>query len=140
MPSIAPEGAEQSTLGQLDKLDSNPIPSTNQFKACGSQARRKRWAFPLPLRIPAKTELPHGDGRNAGTLGGGGHSGGDHHAALCRGPSRGPEVRPAGARYPAHAGGGEDVEALGVLWGRRHGAGELERTAAVEVARAALGA
>jgi hypothetical protein len=32
------------------------------------------------------------------------------------------------------------VEALGVLWGRRHGAGELERTAAVEVARAALGA
>ena len=37
-----------------------------------------------------------------------------------------------------HAGGGEDVEALGVIWGRRHGAGEGERTAAVEVARAAL--
>jgi ATP-dependent exoDNAse (exonuclease V) beta subunit len=30
------------------------------------------------------------------------------------------------------------VDALGVIWGRRHGAGELERTAAVEVARAAL--
>jgi hypothetical protein len=55
--------------------------------------------------------------------------------------------RPGGRRFgrlvhdiQQHAGGGEDVEALGVLWGRRHGAGELERTAAVEVARAALGA
>ena len=37
-----------------------------------------------------------------------------------------------------HAGAGEDVDALGVIWGRRHGAGELERSAAVEVARAAL--
>ena len=37
-----------------------------------------------------------------------------------------------------HAGTGEEVDALGVIWGRRHGAGELERTAAVEVARAAL--
>jgi len=37
-----------------------------------------------------------------------------------------------------HSGAGEDVDALGVIWGRRHGAGEQERTAAVEVARAAL--
>jgi ATP-dependent exoDNAse (exonuclease V) beta subunit len=37
-----------------------------------------------------------------------------------------------------HADAGKDVDALGVIWGRRHGAGELERTAAVEVARAAL--
>jgi hypothetical protein len=37
-----------------------------------------------------------------------------------------------------HSGAGEEVDALGVIWGRRHGAGEMERTAAVEVARAAL--
>jgi ATP-dependent exoDNAse (exonuclease V) beta subunit len=53
--------------------------------------------------------------------------------------------RPGGRRFGRlvhdilqHAGGGEDVEALSVLWGRRHGAGEMERTVAVEVARAAL--
>jgi len=39
-----------------------------------------------------------------------------------------------------HAGAGDEVDALGAIWGRRHGAGDLERTAAVEVARAALGA
>jgi ATP-dependent exoDNAse (exonuclease V) beta subunit len=37
-----------------------------------------------------------------------------------------------------HAGLAEDVESLAVIWGRRHGAGESERTAAVEVVRAAL--
>jgi ATP-dependent exoDNAse (exonuclease V) beta subunit len=37
-----------------------------------------------------------------------------------------------------HAGGGEDVDALAIIWGRRHGAGEFERAAAVEAARAAL--
>jgi ATP-dependent exoDNAse (exonuclease V) beta subunit len=37
-----------------------------------------------------------------------------------------------------HAGLAEDVESLAVIWGRRHGANEFERTAAVEVARAAL--
>ena len=37
-----------------------------------------------------------------------------------------------------HAGAGDEVDALGAIWGRRHGAGDLERTAAVEVARAAL--
>jgi len=37
-----------------------------------------------------------------------------------------------------HAGLGEEVESLAVIWGRRHGASEFERSAAVEVARAAL--
>jgi ATP-dependent exoDNAse (exonuclease V) beta subunit len=37
-----------------------------------------------------------------------------------------------------HASPGEDVDALGVIWGRRHGTSELERAAAVEVARDAL--
>jgi ATP-dependent exoDNAse (exonuclease V) beta subunit len=37
-----------------------------------------------------------------------------------------------------HAGLAEDVESLAVIWGRRHGAGESERTAAVEVVREAL--
>jgi hypothetical protein len=37
-----------------------------------------------------------------------------------------------------HAGGADDVDALGVIWGRRHGCGETECAAAVEVARAAL--
>jgi ATP-dependent exoDNAse (exonuclease V) beta subunit len=37
-----------------------------------------------------------------------------------------------------HAGLAEDVESLAVIWGRRHGAGESERTAAVEVVHEAL--
>jgi ATP-dependent helicase/nuclease subunit A len=37
-----------------------------------------------------------------------------------------------------HATPAEDVESLAVVWGRRHGAGESERAAAVEVVRAAL--
>jgi len=37
-----------------------------------------------------------------------------------------------------HAAPAEDVESLAVVWGRRHGAGESERAAAVEVVRAAL--
>jgi ATP-dependent exoDNAse (exonuclease V) beta subunit len=37
-----------------------------------------------------------------------------------------------------HAGAAEDVESLAVIWGRRHGAGDFERAAAVDVARAAL--
>ncbi len=37
-----------------------------------------------------------------------------------------------------HAGAGEDLESLAVVWGRRHGAGEFERAAAVDAARAAL--
>jgi ATP-dependent helicase/nuclease subunit A len=39
-----------------------------------------------------------------------------------------------------HAGLAEDVESLAAIWGRRHGAGESERAAAVEVVRAALAA
>ena len=34
-----------------------------------------------------------------------------------------------------HAGAGEDVETLAAIWGRRHGATELERAAAAEVWR-----
>jgi hypothetical protein len=37
-----------------------------------------------------------------------------------------------------HAGAGEGLESLAGIWGRRHGAGELECAAAVEVARVAL--
>ena len=37
-----------------------------------------------------------------------------------------------------HSGLADDVESLAVIWGRRHGANEFERSAAVEVARAAL--
>ena len=37
-----------------------------------------------------------------------------------------------------HAAPDEDVESLGAIWARRHGATEFERTAAVEAARAAL--
>ena len=37
-----------------------------------------------------------------------------------------------------HAGVAEEVESLAGIWGRRHGASEFERAAAVEVARAAL--
>ena len=37
-----------------------------------------------------------------------------------------------------HAGVGDDVESLAAIWGRRHGAGEFERAAAVEVVAAAL--
>jgi ATP-dependent exoDNAse (exonuclease V) beta subunit len=54
--------------------------------------------------------------------------------------------RPGGRRFGRlvhdilqHAGLGEDVESLAAIWGRRHGAGELERAAAVEAAQAALG-
>ena len=54
--------------------------------------------------------------------------------------------RPGGRRFGRlvhdilqHAGLGEDVELLAAIWGRRHGAGELERAAAVEAARAVLG-
>jgi ATP-dependent helicase/nuclease subunit A len=37
-----------------------------------------------------------------------------------------------------HSGVGEELESLAAIWGRRHGANEFERTAAVEVARTAL--
>jgi ATP-dependent exoDNAse (exonuclease V) beta subunit len=37
-----------------------------------------------------------------------------------------------------HAGLAEDVETLAAIWGRRHGAGEVECAAAVEAVRAAL--
>jgi ATP-dependent exoDNAse (exonuclease V) beta subunit len=37
-----------------------------------------------------------------------------------------------------HADGGEELESLAGIWGRRHGADEVERAAAIEVARAAL--
>ena len=37
-----------------------------------------------------------------------------------------------------HAGLAEEVDSLAVIWGRRHGASDFERCAAVEVARAAL--
>ena len=37
-----------------------------------------------------------------------------------------------------HAGLAEDLESLASIWGRRHGAGEFERSAAIEVVRAAL--
>jgi ATP-dependent exoDNAse (exonuclease V) beta subunit len=37
-----------------------------------------------------------------------------------------------------HATSGEDVEALAEIWGRRHAATDLDRTAAVEASRQAL--
>jgi ATP-dependent exoDNAse (exonuclease V) beta subunit len=37
-----------------------------------------------------------------------------------------------------HATPAEDVESLAAIWGRRHGAGESERSSAIEVVRAAL--
>jgi ATP-dependent exoDNAse (exonuclease V) beta subunit len=37
-----------------------------------------------------------------------------------------------------HAGPPEELESLAEIWGRRHGAGDLDRAAAVDVVRAAL--
>jgi ATP-dependent exoDNAse (exonuclease V) beta subunit len=53
--------------------------------------------------------------------------------------------RPSGRKFGRlvhdilqRAGGAEEVDALALLWGRRHGAAEVERAAAAEAARAAL--
>ena len=54
--------------------------------------------------------------------------------------------RPGGRRFGRlvhdmlqHAEAAADLAALAEIWGRRHGAGEIERAAAVDVVRAALG-